>query len=275
MSYQEPAASGYELTAAEIDPAHHAIVPSDDQQDLAFRSIRALDPVALTPYGELKDQSVRRTQKGIRPMIWTLHTGQCVQVHVPYDSWRRATCNSEAVRAAIQKAYLNLLRHKEDPVIVKPGMISLKVLSKHDPQHRSTIQTLRQGSFDSNSTRASLDSSRYDSSHQARHSSHVRSRSQGSRTPHRTHSHPQPIPPAPTPIPPQPVVRPNVLTRLNTSRTMLSNASRSQPASPAHPSPYVSVTHSGQAPYVRVQPGGSGAAAGYDPYSTRYPTYAH
>lgn len=89
--------------------------------------------------------------------LQTLHTGQCVQVHVPYESWRLATCDPEAVRAAIQKAYcmspipipshfnktapdalpiVNLLRHKPDPAIVKPGMVSLKILSKHDPQHR-------------------------------------------------------------------------------------------------------------------------------------------
>ncbi|KAG8771575.1 hypothetical protein FRC16_005897, partial [Serendipita sp. 398] len=119
MSYQEPAASGYELTASEIDPAHHAIVPSDDQQDLAFRSIRAIDPKALLPQGAATIAPERRTPKGIRPMIWvrlnetksavlfevTLHTGQCVQVHVPFDSWRLGTSDPEAVRAAIQKAY--------------------------------------------------------------------------------------------------------------------------------------------------------------------------
>lgn len=70
MSYQEPAASGYELTASEIDPAHHAIVPSDDTQDLAFRSIRAIDAKALVPYGSISLTPERRTPKGIRPMIW-------------------------------------------------------------------------------------------------------------------------------------------------------------------------------------------------------------
>jgi hypothetical protein len=70
MSYQEPAASGYELTASEMDPAHHAIVPSDDTQDLAFRSIRAIDPRALTPHGSASITPERRTPKGIRPMIW-------------------------------------------------------------------------------------------------------------------------------------------------------------------------------------------------------------
>ncbi|PVG01240.1 hypothetical protein CPB86DRAFT_838361 [Serendipita vermifera] len=276
MSYIEPAASGYELTASEIDPAHHAIIPSDDQQDLAFRSIRAIDPRALAPRGAVSITPERRTNKGIRPMIWTLHTGQCVQVHVPYDSWRLGTCDEEAVRAAIQKAYLNLLRHKPDPVIVKPGMISLKLLSKNDPQHRSTVQTLqqsnRQSSLDSTSTRTSLDSSRYNSSHPARHSSHGHSRSQGSRTPHRSHSHPQPVIPA---VPAQPAVRPNVLTRLNTNRTVLASGSRSQPASPIGGSPYVSITHSGQAPFVSVKQTG-GASGGYDPYTgTRYVTYGH
>lgn len=286
MSYQEPAASGYELTASEIDPAHHAIVPSDDQQDLAFRSIRAIDPRALTPYGSVTLTSERRTPKGIRPMIWirlnetksaavfevTLHTGQCVQVHVPFESWRLATCEPEAVRAAIQKAYLNLLRHKPDPAIVKPGMVSLKVLSKHDPQHRTPIQNLqyanaRQSSLDSNSTRTSLDSSRYTSSH---NTGHRRSRSQGSRTPHRSHSHPVPV------VPAQPPVRPNVLTRLSTGHNLQSGHSHSQPASPIHPPPYVSITHSGQQPYVRVKqahaPTGS---AGYDPYASRYVSYGH
>lgn len=288
MSYQEPAASGYELTASEMDPAHHAIVPSDDQQDLAFRSIRAIDPKSLVPYGAATITPERRTPKGIRPMIWvrlnetksavvfevTLHTGQCVQVHVPFESWRLATCDPEAVRAAIQKAYLNLLRHKPDPAIVKPGMISLKVLSKHDPQHRTQVQTLqysnaRQSSLDSNSTRASLDSSRYTSSHNTRESTHTRSRSQGSRTPHRSQSHPQPLVPA---VPPQPPVRPNVLTRLSTGRNL--GGSRSQPASPLHPSPFVSITHSGQQPYVKVKQAPSGSA-GFDPYAARYVAYGH
>jgi hypothetical protein len=140
----------------------------------------------------------------------------------------------------------------------------------------STVQTLqqsnRQSSLDSTSTRTSLDSSRYNSSHPARHSSHGHSRSQGSRTPHRSHSHPQPVIPA---VPAQPAVRPNVLTRLNTNRTMLANGSRSQPASPIGGSPYVSITHSGQAPFVSVKPAG-GANGGYDPYTgTRYVTYGH
>lgn len=37
---------------------------------------------------------------------------------------------------------VNLLRHKPDPAIVKPGMISLKVLSKHDPRHRYVSNSL-------------------------------------------------------------------------------------------------------------------------------------
>ena len=78
MSYQEPAASGYELTASEIDPAHHAIVPSDDQQDLAFRSIRAIDPRGLTPHGAVSLTSERRTPKGIRPMIWVCISSQSI-----------------------------------------------------------------------------------------------------------------------------------------------------------------------------------------------------
>ncbi|KAG8805770.1 hypothetical protein FRC17_005345 [Serendipita sp. 399] len=298
MSYQEPAASGYELTASEIDPAHHAIVPSDDQQDLAFRSIRAIDPNALIPQGAASLTPERRTPKGIRPMIWvrlnetksavlfevTLHTGQCVQVHVPFDSWRLGTCDTEAVRAAIQKAYLNLLRRKADPVIVKPGMISLKVLSKHDPQLRTSNLGQRQSSLDSTSTRTSLDSSRYNSPHPARQPSHPHvivghSRSQGSHTPHRSHSHPAPGVPlaAIPPIPSQPAVRPNVLKRLNTAVNASSPAgSRSQPVTPTHPHPgvYVNVIHGGgQQPYVRVK---QADAAGYDPYTnTRYVGYAH
>ncbi|KAG9027583.1 hypothetical protein FS842_004906 [Serendipita sp. 407] len=285
MSYQEPAASGYELTASEIDPAHHAIVPSDDQQDLAFRSIRAIDPKALLPQGAATIAPERRTPKGIRPMIWTLHTGQCVQVHVPFDSWRLGTSDPEAVRAAIQKAYLNLLRRKPDPVIVKPGMISLKVLSKADPL-RSTHQT-RQSSLDSSSTRTSLDSPRYSSPHphpirQVSHPhviiGHGHSRSQGSHTPHRSHSHPAPGPPPIPAIPPQPAVRPNVLKRLNTTNLSANPAgSRSQPVTPTHPHAghYVNVIHGGgaQPPFVRVK---SGEPGGYDPYTnTRFVGYAH
>lgn len=285
MSYIEPAASGYELTASEIDPAHHAIIPSDEQQDLAFRSIRAIDPNSMQPFGPVSLTSERKTPKGVRPMIWvrlnetksavvfevTLHTGQCVQVHVPYESWRLATCDPEAVRAAIQKAYLNLLRHKPDPAIVKPGMVSLKILSKHDPQHRTTVQaiqqqTLRQSSLDSTSTRTSLDSSRYTSSqNNTRHSSHGHSRSQGSRTPQRAFSHP---------VPAQPPVRPKVLTRLNTSGATLGGHSKSQPPSPAQMSPYVQINHNGQ-PYVRVKQTSVGHA-GFDPYTgTQYVTYGH
>jgi len=285
MSFIEPAASGYELTASEIDPAHHAIVPSDEQQDVAFRSIRAIDARSIQPFGSVSVTSERKTPKGVRPMIWirlnetksavvfevTLHTGQCVQVHVPYESWRLATCEPEAVRAAIQKAYLNLLRHKPDPAIVKPGMVSLKVLSKHDPQHRTMLQTiqqqsLRQSSLDSTSTRTSFDSSRYTSSqNNTRHSSHGHSRSQGSRTPQRAYSHP---------VPPQPPVRPNVLTRLNTSGAALGSHSRSQPPSPAQLSPYVHINHNGQ-PFVRVNQPNTGHA-GFDPYAGgRYVTYGH
>jgi hypothetical protein len=70
MSFIEPAASGYELTASEIDPAHHAIVPSDEQQDLAFRSIRAIDARSIQPFGPVSLTSERKTAKGVRPMIW-------------------------------------------------------------------------------------------------------------------------------------------------------------------------------------------------------------
>jgi hypothetical protein len=70
MSFIEPAASGYELTASEIDPAHHAIVPSDEQQDLAFRSIRAIDARSIQPFGPVSLISERKTPKGVRPMIW-------------------------------------------------------------------------------------------------------------------------------------------------------------------------------------------------------------
>jgi len=187
MSYQEPAASGYTQTASELDPKHYAVVPSDAQQDLAFRSIRAINPTALTPYGSASHVPERRTAKGVRPMIWvrlnetrsaivfevTLHTNQCVQVHVPLESWRLATCEPEAVRAAIQKAYLNLLRRKPDPVVVKPGMISLKLMPPPGTADRSSsaVQASRQNSYESNTTNTSLGSSRHSSSRHQRSNS--------------------------------------------------------------------------------------------------------
>jgi hypothetical protein len=182
MSYREPTVSGFEVAPSEMDPKHYGVIPADAQQDVAFRSIRAITPESLKPFGVATLVPTRRTPKGIRPMIWirlnetgsaiafdvTLHTGQCIQVHVPLESWRLGTCTPENVRAAIQKAYLNLLRRKVDPVIVKPGMISLKVLSdpKHTPPHQthrhsSSTTTTRQNSFESNTTQ---DSSRYSSS---------------------------------------------------------------------------------------------------------------
>jgi hypothetical protein len=127
-------------------------------------------------------------------------------------------------------------------------------------------QSLRQSSLDSTSTRTSFDSSRYTSSqNNTRHSSHGHSRSQGSRTPQRAYSHP---------VPPQPPVRPNVLTRLNTSGAALGSHSRSQPPSPAQLSPYVHINHNGQ-PFVRVNQPNTGHA-GFDPYAGgRYVTYGH
>jgi hypothetical protein len=85
-----------------------------------------------------------------------LPTTQYIRVYLPFESWRLGTCDSEAVRAAIQKAYsqffpsqpkvdlsmvnpANLLRHKRDPVIVKPGMVSLKVISNYNERHRYVL----------------------------------------------------------------------------------------------------------------------------------------
>jgi hypothetical protein len=82
MSFIEPAASGYELTASEIDPAHHAIVPSDEQQDVAFRSIRAIDARSIQPFGSVSVTSERKTPKGVRPMIWVrLSHPDCLSIH--------------------------------------------------------------------------------------------------------------------------------------------------------------------------------------------------
>jgi hypothetical protein len=57
----------------------------------------------------------------------TFHPPVTVRVFVPKDSWNRGTCGPENVRAAIQKAYLNTLRGDEQPVIVKPTMVSLNL----------------------------------------------------------------------------------------------------------------------------------------------------
>ena len=83
----------------------------------------------------------RRTERGHRPTIivgfnesksaialeLTFHPPVTVRVFVPKDSWNRGTCGPENVRAAIQRAYLNTLRSDEQPVIVKPTMVSLNL----------------------------------------------------------------------------------------------------------------------------------------------------
>jgi hypothetical protein len=174
MSYKEPSASGYTQAPSELDPRQYAVVPSDEQQDIAFRSIRAISSDAIAPFGKASNTPERRTPKGIRPMIWlrlnetrsavvfevTLHTEQRVHVNVPIDSWRYSTCTSEAVRAAIQKAYLNLLRRNLEPVIVKPGMLSLKLMSKAEAS-KPSMTASRHNSYDthlSSSSRNTLGS---------------------------------------------------------------------------------------------------------------------
>jgi hypothetical protein len=137
----------------------------------------------------------RRTMKGHRPLILvgynesqsavafelTFHPPVTVRVFVPKDSWNRGTCGPENVRAAIQKAYLNTLRGDEQPVIVKPTMVSLNLTplrtlppTRHHqhhasfhhgsrntgPYHYSPIpQPTRHNSNSSNSTLTTPDSS--------------------------------------------------------------------------------------------------------------------
>jgi hypothetical protein len=75
MSDSSLATIGHELVASEIDPDLHAIIPSNERQDLGFRSIRAIDSRALTSHGPVSLTPERRTPKGSRPMIWVyIHT---------------------------------------------------------------------------------------------------------------------------------------------------------------------------------------------------------
>jgi hypothetical protein len=92
----------------------------------------------------------RRTPKGHRPIILvgynesesavafelTFHPPVTVRVFVPKDSWNRGTCGPENVRAAIQKAYLNVLRGDLQPIIVKPTMVSLNLTPRSPPPTR-------------------------------------------------------------------------------------------------------------------------------------------
>jgi len=80
----------------------------------------------------------------------TFHPPVTVRVFVPKDSWNRGTCGPESVRAAIQKAYLNTLRGDDQPVIVKPTMVSLNLTplrtlppTRHHQHHASFHQGSR------------------------------------------------------------------------------------------------------------------------------------
>lgn len=82
-------------------------------------------------------------------LVQTLHTDDILQVHVPLDSWRRRTCDSEAVRASIQQAYrtsttfpilstsnalfiVDLLRGHSCATVVKPGMKCLRFMPRSE-----------------------------------------------------------------------------------------------------------------------------------------------
>ena len=138
----DPDRSGYTVTEEEKDPSRFMIIPRDATQQSIFNQILRIPPENL--HAEARPgvpMPHRRTPRGQRPIILvgfnesrsavafelTFHPAVTVRVFVPKDSWNRGTCDPENVRAAIQKAYLNTLRGDEQPVIVKPTMVSLNL----------------------------------------------------------------------------------------------------------------------------------------------------
>ncbi|KAG8783117.1 hypothetical protein FRC15_005766, partial [Serendipita sp. 397] len=94
-----------------------------------------------------------RTREGERPRVRyrvndggsdailevTLENSPVVlSVHVPLDSWERETCDAKNVRAALQIAYVNMIRRDPPcPVIVHSGQLPLPVyLTEQEPTRR-------------------------------------------------------------------------------------------------------------------------------------------
>ncbi|KIM31271.1 hypothetical protein M408DRAFT_256643 [Serendipita vermifera MAFF 305830] len=153
-SVSDPTESGFSQNPEDHDRENKAIMIEDRLQNVVFHAIQNINAGALRPFGPLSEERdpqtrryrwLRRTPEGIIPEVWcrksesgcdvtfdvVLYGRQHVNVHVPIDSWRNHTCDSEAVRAAIQQAYLNFTRGtRSNPVVVKPGLSSLQLRPK-------------------------------------------------------------------------------------------------------------------------------------------------
>ncbi|CAG7850868.1 SubName: Full=Uncharacterized protein {ECO:0000313/EMBL:CCA68288.1} [Serendipita indica DSM 11827] len=140
--------SPVQQTSSSCHSEHPAdVVPPrmSPQQAEIFGRILSIDPVALNPFGRLSwlrepngpsYRWQRRTSREgtpcvhIRPncthaditMRVRLGEDVVVYLHVPRESWETATCDSRAVRAAIQKGYLSLLSGNPRAIIVRAGM---------------------------------------------------------------------------------------------------------------------------------------------------------
>ena len=138
----DPDCSGYTVTEEERDPSRFTIIPRDAVQQSIFKQIHSIPSEQLDAEARPGvPMPHRRTPRGHRPIILvgynesrsavafelTFQPPVTVRVFIPKDSWDRGTCGPENVRAAIQRAYLNALRGDEQPVIVKPTLVSLNL----------------------------------------------------------------------------------------------------------------------------------------------------
>jgi len=145
MSYDEPTVSGFE----ELDRQRTVIPTSNPRHLHVYRTIDRIPDYFLEPSGIYPIKPgvfMRRTPKNSRTqvllclldsriviefrIIFDTHDFVCVQV--PIDSWHRQTCDAEAVRAAIQQAWLNITKGQPSPSIVNPHHRCLRVMTEEE-----------------------------------------------------------------------------------------------------------------------------------------------
>ncbi|KAG8760428.1 hypothetical protein FRC14_003125 [Serendipita sp. 396] len=133
------------VTADSASPAYQVPRDLSRKQIGVFDLIFSIDPEALNPFGHIfyerdRNQNFkwqRRTTRSALPAVHVrtsltladitfrvrLNETITIYVHVPRDSWENATCDSRAVRAAIQKGYFSILQGDPRSIIVRAGMI--------------------------------------------------------------------------------------------------------------------------------------------------------
>ncbi|PVG01288.1 hypothetical protein CPB86DRAFT_125324 [Serendipita vermifera] len=124
----EPTVSGYMTMPEDTGRGNKWILATTTRHLEILRAIEGLEEKVMRPRGGLVFEADPRTQKipwisrtkeGMRPQVlYRLNSGgrdvvlkvefdtvTSVSIHVPLDSWLIGTCNSEEVRAALQRAY--------------------------------------------------------------------------------------------------------------------------------------------------------------------------